>query len=299
MIKRANYHKLIKMINNNKQIIGDWLPFAIDALKNANISNPRLDAQLLLCHHINMDRSYIIAFPEHIIDNIDRLNEILHRRMAREPLSHIIGKREFWSMDFIVNNKVLDPRADSETLIEAILSRVIDKNAKINIIDFGTGSGCLLMALLHELPNATGIGVDISQDALVIAKLNAKNLGFINRCSFIQTNWEDYGDRISQKVDIIISNPPYIKFDEIDNLQIEVKKFEPHIALDGGKDGFKNYPIIAELAFEILNDGGIFGFEFGQNQGNKIEKILYANKFLNIIAYNDLNGITRCLTAIK
>ncbi len=299
MIKHANYHKLMKMISNNKQILGNWLPFAIDALQNVNISNPILEAQLLLCHHINMDRSYKIAFHEHLIDNIYQLNESLHRRINREPLSHIIGKREFWSMDFIVNNKVLDPRADSETLIEAILSRVIDKNAKINIIDFGTGSGCLLIALLHELPNSTGIGVDISQDALVIAKLNAKNLGFINRCHFIQANWENCGDKIFKKADVIISNPPYIKSDEIDNLQIEVKRFEPHIALDGGKDGLINYPIITKLAFEILNDGGIFGFEFAQGQDNKVTKILSANGFLNIIAYNDLSGITRCLTAIK
>lgn len=274
--------------------IGDWLINATAKLQAAGVDTPRLDAQLLLCHYMDIDRAQIIGFPEREISDEITLNKLLQRRILREPLSHIIGKREFWSLDFIVNADVLDPRPDSETLVEVLLDRINDKNAALHIIDFGTGSGCLLLALLSELPNATGIGVDVSNKALDVAKLNAKNLNFINRCNFVQSSW---GENLSQRADIIISNPPYIPAKDIEGLQREVKNYEPRLALDGGVDGLNPYPLIADFAYKHLNKKGLIGFEFGIGQEKDVAKILKDGGFIDLMYHKDLGLITRCLTA--
>lgn len=274
--------------------IGDWLADATARLKTVGIDNPRLDAHLLLCHHMNIDRAQIIAFPEREIINEALLSEHLNRRLSREPLSHIVGKREFWGLEFHVNADVLDPRPDSETLVEALLGRISDKNAPLKLIDFGTGSGCLLLALLSELPNATGVGVDISDKALGVAKLNAQNLGFEERCDFIQSDW---GDKISQKADIIMSNPPYIPAQDIAGLQAEVKDFEPRLALDGGTDGLYPYSIIAKIAFKLLKKNGLLGVEFGVGQEQDVASILCDAGHSDLKQHLDLGQITRCITA--
>jgi len=276
--------------------IDSWMKAAIPRLKTAGIENARLEARLLLCHHLKVDASYLIAFSEQEIANEDSLSDMLERRLKREPLSHITGLREFWSMDFIVTPDVLDPRPDSETLVEALLSRVDDKNAPLLIIDFGTGSGCLLLALLSELPNAKGLGVDVSQAALSVARQNALRLGFEDRCEFIQSSW---GDKVSQKADIILSNPPYIPTADIYDLQYEVKNHEPHLALDGGDDGLNPYPILSAVASKLLNKDGLLGFEFGIHQENGVENILRINGYSQITTHRDLGGIARVITAIS
>ncbi len=276
--------------------IGEWMSQAAAELQKAEIENPRSEARQLLCLHLKLTAGQVIAYPEKQITELAELNQLLARRCSREPLSHIIGVREFWSMEFIVNRHVLDPRADSETLIEALLARVEHKEAPLQIIDFGTGSGCLMLAMLSELPNARALGVDISEEALAVAQQNARKLGFADRCEFVQSNW---GEEVSISADIILSNPPYIPSVDIAGLQSEVKNFEPRLALDGGADGLNPYPILTKTAHKLLNKKGILGFEFGIYQENDVLEILKNAGFGDIFPHKDLGNIIRCLTAVK
>jgi len=275
-------------------------------LKAAGIPSAPLDARLIMRHVLGR------RFDDVLIDPMRRLTDeeerrftaLLGRRTAREPLSHILGRREFWSLPFAVGPAVLDPRPDSETLIEAVLDHVKDARAPdgagLSILDLGTGSGCLLLSLLHELPDAKGVGVDISADALSMARTNARRLGLDARATFAESDWTA---GLSGRFDIVVSNPPYIRRGDIADLAPEVRDHEPHLALDGGADGLEAYRrIIPALGPLFSADSGrpsMAAFEVGRGQADDVVKLLSQNGFIDIECRNDLAGTARCVTGFK
>lgn len=266
---------------------------SVNLLKNKSILTANLDVKILLAFLLNIDTKEIINYFNNEISNefFNNFQKLLSRRLNREPIANIIGKKAFWDYDFIVNKNVLTPRPDSETLIEAVLENYKNKEQKINILDLGTGSGCLILTLLSIYQNSQGLAIDISDKALEIAKQNAKLLN-INRIKFLKNNWND---NINKKFDIIISNPPYIPKKEIEDLEPEVNKYNPLLALDGGNDGLDCYKYLAEnLQKNCKKDTKIF-LEIGKNQENNIIKIFQNNGFKFIKMYKDINGVVRVL----
>lgn len=220
------------------------------------------------------------------------IKELIDRRKRREPISHIIGNREFWSMDFKVNRNTLTPRPDSETLIETALRIIPDRNKKLRIVDFGTGTGCLLLTLLKEFSNSQGIGVDISKEALIVAELNCMNLGLGERAGFINNFW---GESLTGKFDLIVSNPPYIKNSDIKKLEPEVSVYEPRIALEGGNDGLQCYRELMPYISRLLADKGTAVIEIGHDQQEALREIALENKLRIQQVVKDLGGNDRCV----
>ena len=216
----------------------------------------------------------------------------MDRRCDREPPSHLTGEREFWSLPFRVSAAVLDPRPDSETLVEAALQKFADSEAQFSVLDLGTGSGCLLLSVLKHRPMANGVGVDLSSDALEIAAWNAARLGLSQRVRFIRADW---GAGLGSTFDLILCNPPYIATGDLEKLEPEVKRFEPRDALDGGGDGLDAYRKLFPQFADLLQSDGVALVEIGAGQTTGVTEI--ANKFGLQIShvYRDLAGIDRCL----
>lgn len=266
---------------------------SINLLKDKGVLTANLDVKILLAFLLNIDTKEIINYFNNEISNefLNNFQKLLSRRLNREPIANIIGKKAFWDYDFIVNENVLTPRPDSETLIEAVLENYKDKDQKLNILDLGTGSGCLILTLLSIYQNSQGLAIDISDKALEIAKQNAKLLN-INRIKFLKNNWND---NINKKFDIIISNPPYIPKKEIEILEPEVNKYNPLLALDGGNDGLDCYKYLAENLQKNCKENTKIFLEIGKNQENNIIEIFKNNKFELLKMYKDINGIIRIL----
>jgi len=281
---------------NTPTTVGSLYQYLIDELSQANIEKPHLEARMLLTYVIGIDQTHIFAYPEREINPkfFNHLSELTARRKANEPIAYITGTQEFWSLNFTVTKDTLIPRPDSETVIEATIAAVVDKMAPLTILDLGTGSGCLLLALLSEMPHARGIGIDISPLACKVAEKNAENLGLKDRAKFCQGNWLA---GVKDTFDIIVSNPPYIAEKNIHTLDKDVKNFEPHLALSGGVDGLVCYRIIAEQSINHLNRGGIIAIEIGINQGLDINRIFLNNKFKLISIHKDTANIDRCILA--
>ncbi len=258
----------------------------------------RADIRLLMCKLLGYSNEYIVAHPEHELNpqEVSELEAAVERRELGEPIAKIIGEKEFWSLNFRVSKDTLDPRPDSETLIDAALASITNKTAALKILDLGTGSGCLLLSLLHELPNSQGVGVDISKAALAIAEHNATNLGLANRATFICNNW---GQGIREKFDIVISNPPYLSAEDMENIAPEVGKYDPHIALDGGDDGLACYRTIASQLPLLMKPEGLATLEIGVGQADTVQQILKASGLKITDTLQDLAGITRCVTAAQ
>lgn len=274
---------------------GEALRHASVRLRQARIESARLDARVLLGYVLGIDGMTLFVHPERPIaaDEMTRFEAILRRRERREPVSHIIGQREFWSLPFHVTANTLDPRPDTETLVETILDAVPERNAPLRLLDFGTGSGCILLALLSELPNAQGLGIDISQAALAVARGNAEALGLAERVEFQEGNW---GQGLEGYFDIIVSNPPYIPENDIDGLEPEVSHYEPRTALNGGADGLDCYRILIPDCWRLLADKGRLAFEVGQGQAQAVQTMLIASEFNSIEIRHDLAGIARCVS---
>ena len=219
---------------------------------------------------------------------------MIDRRVKREPLSHLLGQRQFWSINFEVDSTVLDPRPDSEVLVETALSLWPKSSEYFSVLDLGTGSGCLLISILKERPSATGIGVDISCAALEIAKRNATRLIPDGRANFVNADW---GSCFSKHFDLVIANPPYIPSQTIDDLDAEVKNFEPLLALDGGRDGLDAYRLIAKQLVRLTNVTGKILLEIGSNQSEEVKQILEKSKVRVESVKKDLAGRNRCLVA--
>lgn len=272
--------------------IGVALEAAIARLSAVGVDNPRMDARLLLCHSACLELANIIVDPNVVLADecFRKFETLVERREKREPVSHLIGEREFWSLPFIVTADVLDPRPASETLIEAALDHVRDRSEPVSVLDLGTGSGCLLIAVLSELPGARGVGVDTSEAALVIARRNAeKNL--VDDCTtFVSSSW---GRSVSGSFDLILSNPPYLSESERDDLEPEVAMYEPASALFAGKDGLSAYREVAPDILRLLNPDGVAAIECGRDQMTTVIEIFDDAGLRHVETRCDLDGIER------
>jgi release factor glutamine methyltransferase len=282
--------------------LAKFLATAIQKLRQTDIGNPELDARLLAGHVLNLDCAQMLSQSQRVLtpEEIGDIKNLLARRIAGEPVSRIMAVREFWGLAFGLNEATLDPRQDSETLIEAVLriqnlelGRRLEENPA-RILDLGTGTGCLLLALLHEMPRATGIGIDIDPRAAEQAQKNAAALGLGERTDFRVGNWVE---GLTELFDIIISNPPYIPSKEIPTLMREVRDYDPLLALDGGEDGLAPYRLLIPQLAAFLNPRGLVAFEVGYGQARQVAELLRVSEFANVATHKDLNGIKRCITA--
>jgi len=268
---------------------------AVEVLKKNSIASPFLEARMLLAKILSTDINSIILHHQNTIlspDEQKKFFDLVYNRSQKIPLAYLVNKREFFNNEFHVDNRVLDPRPDSESLIELIINNY-PLNSELQICEIGCGSGCLIISLLKYFSKWQGCAIDISSDALEVAKINSKKLLVNHQITFLRS--DIFNNLHHQKFDIIISNPPYIPTGEIDNLQDEVKLYEPRIALDGGCDGLKFYRQIALQAQNFLNVNGRIYLEIGYNQHLDIQKIFEQNNFKLKKFQRDLNGIIRAL----
>ena len=288
------------MLNFNSKQEARTILYSLEkALDNGGISSARSDARCLLGLAFDRDLPILPHEQLPIINQVvsKRLNKFLSRRLSGEPISRIRGWREFWSLRFFISQATLDPRPDSETLIEAALKWVKSrslKNPAIRCLDLGTGSGCLLLALLSELPEAIGIGVDLKLDAVKMARENAASLGLAARTQFYQHSFcddlSDFGE-----FDVILSNPPYIPSDDLAYLSIDVRHFDPVSALDGGSDGMASWQELLPRLSEVLHNDGAAFVEIGKGQGDAVCQQARSSGLHLIDHYYDISGIKRCL----
>jgi release factor glutamine methyltransferase len=229
-----------------------------------------------------------------------RLRQLTARRVLREPMAYILGEREFWGLPFKVSPAVLVPRPDSETLIEAALVLMPDRQRPWRILDLGLGSGCLLLTLLREYPAASGVGLEISEEALAVAQGNADALGVAARARLISGDWRqpDWRQRLDGPFDLLVSNPPYIEAGAIERLMPEVARYEPKQALDGGPDGLVAYRTIATAAPALVVPGGRLLVEAGEGQAAEISRIFASAGLAIEVPWKDLAGIDRVVSAM-
>lgn len=266
---------------------------AASRLRAAGIESHNREARLLLAHVLKIREEDVIAGTvEPDGDSRMRFEAIVARRTAREPLAYITGRKEFWSLPFKVAPGVLIPRPETETLVGEAL-RVFDKpDQDLRVLDLGTGSGCILLSFLNERPNAKGVGVDASPEALRVARENAETLGLAKRASFVPGGWEEGG----KGYDVIFCNPPYIRRDEIAKLEPELS-FEPRSALDGGEDGLDCYRALAPALRLSLGSNGYAFVELGHGQDDSVAAIFRGAGLVVAGFAPDLSGIPRCITA--
>ncbi len=294
--------------------LSSFIAEAQERLALAGIDNPQLDARLLIAHALGVDRAALLTQGEHPLteEELAKIEPLIARREKREPVARILGMREFWGLPFGLNEATLEPRPDSETLIETALGLVplrhsrengmpacagtTEKKTPLRLLDLGTGTGCLLLALLHEWPEATGLGIDLSPRAVEQAQANAQRLGLWPRASFRQGNWLE---GIEETFDLIISNPPYIKAEEIRDLAPEVRLFDPPAALDGGEDGLSAYRHLIPRLPALLNPGGALLFEVGLHQAAPVCAFMREAGLTDLSVRRDLAGIERCVTGRK
>lgn len=276
--------------------VEEALRWARDRLRAAGVDAPQLDARLLLTEATGWPVGTLIGHPDRVVPDevMPRFCAMVERRAGREPVSHILGRRGFWTQDFVVGPDVLDPRPDSETLVELAL-RHVAVDATGLVVDLGTGSGCLLYSLLTERPGMTGLGVDFSMAALRIAVVNRERLALTNRCHLLCGDW---ADAIEDGVaDLVIANPPYIVSNVLAGLEDEVRCFDPALALDGGADGLDAYRRIAPQLARMLRNTGVAVVEIGYDQSSAVAGLL-AEQGLHVAApVQDLGGRDRCLLA--
>ncbi len=277
--------------------LADVLNDATQALSIADSDTPRLDARLLIAHALGMQpNELIVATHIEISDEqLDCIRSLILRRREGEPVSRIIGRREFWSLPLMVTPDTLDPRPDSETLVEVSL-KIRQEALPRNILDAGTGTGCLLISLLTEWSEAYGIGLDISERALQVAGGNAARLGVRDRCKFVCSNWLT---PITGKFDLIVSNPPYIGQSEFGTLSRSVRDYDPQIALLAGEDGLDAYRALIPQCYAGLAPGGHLVVEIGMGQSAAVGAVVSAAGFGTVQTHKDLSGIDRCLSAVK
>lgn len=257
-------------------------------LAAAGIENPSLEARILLREFAGIDDAAILSGDIPAFDDT-ALNAAVERRLSGEPVSRILGYREFWGRRFALSKETLDPRADTETLIEAVLK---DARSGARILDLGTGSGCILLTLLHEIENSQGVGVDISFGACQTARSNAETQGIKDRAKFICGSWTG---SLQGQFDIIVSNPPYIPSEVIPGLDANVRNFDPLRALDGGKDGLNPYRNLLSKLKNLLVRGGAVYFEIGHDQLPEMQRLIETADATLQGVYQDLGGHARVL----
>ena len=274
--------------------VGDAFAEACRRLEAAGVAAPRLDVRLLLEHVLEAAGGTVLGQRERPLstDEETRLAALVKRREAREPLARILGTREFWSLPFAINAHTLVPRPDSETLVEAALAHVGGREGPLSVLDLGTGSGCLLLAVLCEMTKAHGVGVDIDADALAGARDNACALGLQERARFVQGDWATAMD---ERFDLVLANPPYVATNDMDGLEPEVAAFEPRRALDGGPRGLDCYQALAPQLAALLAPGGAAVIEVGARQAAAVGTILLGHSLGAAEVRHDLAGVERCL----
>ncbi len=251
---------------------------AAASLRRAGMATPELDARLLLCHAAGLSHEAYVDKGRDLLrpEAAENLGAAIARRLKHEPVARIVGMREFYGRKFLIDPHALDPRPDTETLIEAALEFVERRSlrdSKLNLLDLGTGTGCILITLLAELPRARGLGTDMSQGALALAAANASRQGVAPRAAFVAADWLD---AIEGRFDLILSNPPYLASGEIETLADEVAAYDPILALDGGPDGLAAYRHIAAGAGEVLAEDGRLIVEIGAAQAEAVAGIFHA-----------------------
>jgi|TARA_Y100000590_G_scaffold468706_1_gene652674 release factor glutamine methyltransferase len=269
---------------------------ASQILKINNIDSHRLDAEIILSNIMKIPRNNLILNEKKYVSKKIRREyaEAINRRANKEPVAYILGKKEFWSQEFLINNSTLIPRPETELMIYGLISYF--KKKKIRILDIGTGSGCILLAILKELVNAHGIGIDISPTAIKVAIKNAKKLNLLKRSKFkvLDLNKFNHG-----KYDLIVSNPPYIPSKEIKNLSKDIINYEPIIALNGGLDGLDVMKKVIYKSTYLLKNNGLLAVEIGNQQYNKVSNFLKSNGFNEKSKVYDYNKNVRCIISTK
>tara|TARA_Y100000590_G_scaffold172580_1_gene197392 strand:- start:1200 stop:2048 length:849 start_codon:yes stop_codon:yes gene_type:complete len=277
-------------------IVQQAIEQASKILKKNNIISHELDAELILSDILNVKKEFLIIKNKDIIPKkiIKKYKFAINRRIKSEPVAYILGKKEFWSENFIVNHSTLVPRPETELMLYKLIK--FFKNKKINILDIGTGSGCILLSILKELNLSRGIGIDISAKAIEIAKINSKKFGLINRAKF---KVYDLNKFHLGKYDLILSNPPYIPSGQIKNLSKDIINFEPLSALDGGRDGLDLIKQVIYKSKYLLKKGGILALEIGHSQYRQVSKKLRYCGYREINREYDLDNNVRCIISTK
>jgi release factor glutamine methyltransferase len=269
----------------------------INILQENKIANPQLDSEILLSNSIKRDKKHIILNPKKILnlEQLEKFNSLIERRKKGEPIAYLINKKEFWKNEFFVNKDVLIPRPDSELIIEQVL-KIYSKDVQLQVLDIGTGSGCILLSILKERSNFYGTGIDISKKSINVSKFNAKQLNLTNRVKFFHSSVDNFNNG---KYDIVVSNPPYIKQLSLKYLEKDVVNFEPKLALNGGFDGFSKIRKVINKASFLIKKNGKFILEIGFNQKNKVITILKEEGFYVNKAIKDYGNNDRCVISTK
>ena len=273
----------------------DLINIGFSNLKSKEILSPKLDTELLLAEVLKKTREELLIDLNRKIStkDISQFNELISRRSKKEPIAYILKKKEFWSKKFQLNASTLIPRPETELMVENLIK--IYKNQKIDILDVGTGSGCILISLLSELKNSTGTGVDISKKALSVAKKNANLHNLDCKIKFYN---RDLINIYNKKYDFIVSNPPYVKSIDIKNLAEDIRNFEPKIALDGGNDGLDLIKKVIYKSKYILKINGLLALEIGNKQYRSVSNILNKNNFKIVKKIKDYRSNIRCLISM-
>ena len=275
--------------------LGEALTDAAAVLAAAGIEDPRREARLLLAHATGLDPASLLLRRDEPSQAAE-FSQLVQRRAAHEPMALITGRQGFWSIELAVSPDTLIPRADTETLIEAALALFQDRGAVTRILDFGTGTGCLLLAALTEFPLAWGVGVELSPEAAALARRNAAGLGLAGRSSVVSGNW---ADALVGRFDLVLANPPYIESEAITGLMPEVSRYEPLRALDGGPDGLAAYRAIIAALPQVLAPEGIAIMELGIGQADTVAALVRSVAMHPLPPYVDLAGIPRALAVMK
>jgi release factor glutamine methyltransferase len=271
---------------------------AKDRLKNVQIDQPAIDARLLLEVAADVTRTDIITDPYRVLTEAQMatLDDFLNRRARREPVSHIIGRKGFWKILLQVNKHVLTPRPETEVIVDEVL-KAFPEAMSFNMLDLGVGSGTILLAVLAERPAAKGLGIDVSEEALAVARENAANLDLAGRVALLRGDWTNgLGD---ESFDLVVSNPPYIATHVIETLEPEVRDHEPRLALDGGPDGLDAYRLLAGEILRVLKPGAMFAVEIGYDQSQAVETLFKEAGAQNVRTIKDLSVNDRVVTGKK
>jgi release factor glutamine methyltransferase len=271
---------------------------AKDRLKQVQIDQPAIDARLLLEVAADVTRTDIITDPYRVLTEAQMatLDDFLNRRAAREPVSHIIGRKGFWKILLQVNKNVLTPRPETEVIVDEVL-KAFPEQMSFNMLDLGVGSGTILLAILAERPAGKGLGVDVSEEALAVARENAANLDLAGRVALLRGDWTNgLGD---DSFDLVVSNPPYIATHVIETLEPEVRDHEPRLALDGGADGLDAYRFLAGEILRVLKPGAMFAVEIGYDQSEAVEALFKQAGAQNVKTIKDLSVNDRVVTGTK
>jgi len=266
-------------------------------LKDNSIKNPYLDSEILMAKVINKDRKYILLNPKTYLDTKDLnfFQKLIKKRSIGNPIAYLINKKFFWNSEFIVSNETLIPRPDTELIIEKVLKLTVHKK-KLNILEIGIGSGCIILSILKERKSFHGTGIDISKSCLNISKLNAFNLKLSSKLKLYKSNVDKF---TLGKYDLVISNPPYIKKNKLKYLEKDVAQFEPKLALNGGLDGLSEIKKVIKKSSELIKKNGKFVLEIGFDQTNEVVSLLKKKGFYINSINKDLANNDRCIVCTK